>query len=205
VNQVAKTVEIVIHRDIIKRFNIMLQEGVYIDIERSMPLKEFLLDRCGITEVILSGKIKTIFLNSKPVDDVSTVHVGPGDHVSLSGAMPGLAGAVFRQKSLLSSFRETITHKSDTGGISNIDTPGMVLLKVFNTVMDAVAQPVFHSGVFVPVSTCTWIFEVAGDLLKAENVSLKFDGKKIKMKKFLNELMSLDNQLLYLVIYGNNG
>jgi len=204
VNQVIKTVEITAGRNIIKRFNIMLQEGVYIDIKRSMLLQEFLLERCDITEVVLSGKIKTIFLNSKPVDDISTVHVGAGDHVSLSGAMPGLAGAVFRQKSLLSSFRETITHKSGTGGISNIDSPGMVLLKVFNTVMDAVAQPVFHSGVFVPVSTCTWIFEIAGDLLKSENVSLKFDGKKIKMKNILNELMSLDNQLLYLVIYENN-
>ena len=204
-NTIAKTVEIVAGADIIKNFKILLQHGVFLDLDKSLPLKVFLLERCGISGPVLTDKIKTIFLNSRPVDDIEMADISSGDSLGLSGAMPGLVGAVFRQKSIFSSFRETITYSKDTGGKSNILEPGMVLLKVFNTAMDAVAQTLFARGVYVPAETFTGIFKTTVGFLQSGSVSMKLEGKKVKNRNILNELMSVDNELLYLVVHEDHG
>ncbi|ETR67301.1 MAG: hypothetical protein OMM_11748 [Candidatus Magnetoglobus multicellularis str. Araruama] len=88
---------IVIKTNDISPFSFILQEGFGITIQSGSTLKQLLCDQCNIPSDYIDRRIKTAFLNQKPVDNFDTVIVNDQDSLGLSGAMPGLVGATFRK------------------------------------------------------------------------------------------------------------
>ena len=90
-----------------------LQDGFLLEARVGCCIREFLRDRCQLAPQTIADLIRTVFLDGMPVDDLDRAFVKHNSTLALSGAMPGLVGAVMRSNSPLRSFRSSITHGGD--------------------------------------------------------------------------------------------
>lgn len=93
-------------------------------------------------------EVQTILLNNRVVDDPDTCRIVDGDVLVLSGAMPGLVGAMLRSDSPIKALRQTI---SDHGTRQNTgDGSGTVTVKFFNTILKKHVYAIRAYGFTVP-------------------------------------------------------
>jgi len=136
---------------ILPTFFSFLQAGFSLEARVGCCVREFLRDQCGLADQTIADRIRTVFLDGMPVDDLDRAKVEDNSTLALSGAMPGLVGAVMRSNSPLRSFRASITHGADTGSIqqSQQQQQGMVRVKLFNTVMSELGPNFLREGILL--------------------------------------------------------
>lgn len=122
----------------------LLQQGFMVKIRAGCSIRGMLCDQFRVTADYVAGRIKTIFLNGKPVDDMDAALVRDGDTLALSAAMPGLVGATFRCGGPLIAFRSGITHRED-GDRQSTET-GLVRLKLFNLLVSEMGPAFLRFG-----------------------------------------------------------
>jgi hypothetical protein len=81
------------------------------------------------------------------VDDIDTACISNGSVLSLSGAMPGLAGATLRRGGQLASFRGSISCRSDGKSVSS--QTGHVVVKLFNLLVKDLGPMFLKQGILV--------------------------------------------------------
>jgi len=89
---------------------------------------------CGhfkVEENYLEDRVKTIFLDGKPVDDVEKAMANNGSVLVFSAAMLGLVGATFRRGGALAAFRSGITYQQEDS-IPDSSEEALILIKLFN-------------------------------------------------------------------------
>jgi hypothetical protein len=106
-----------------------------------------LCDRLGIDSEYAVNRIKTIFLNGKPVDDMEKAYIRDGCSLALSAAMPGLVGAVMRRDGFFSPLREGITYREKAPG--NHVHRGLITVKLFNLLIQKLGPRFFTKGFLV--------------------------------------------------------
>ncbi len=125
-----------------------LQHGFFVKAIMEKSIKQILCDQLGLEPDYVVDRIKTIFYNGKPVDDMETAIVHDGGTLALSAAMPGLVGATFRSGGVLSPFRSTISYRPD-----DCKTPdsgeGAVYIKLFNLLVPEIGPVFLKRGMFV--------------------------------------------------------
>jgi hypothetical protein len=128
-------------------FRSLFQQGVGVTIQTGTSLEDLLCCQWQISRDYVMGRISTLFLDSKPVDDLPTAVVQDGATLALSGAMPGLIGATMRRGGVLASFRNGITYcetsEGDAGG------RGRITLKLFNLLIDELGPQFLARGIWV--------------------------------------------------------
>ncbi len=124
-----------------------LQDGFLLETQVGLSIREFLRDQCRIPPDTITDLISTVFLDGMPVDDLDRAFVENHSTLALSGAMPGLVGAVMRSNSPLRSFRSSITHTGENG--SRQHEPGLVRLKLFNKVMSELGPGFLREGILL--------------------------------------------------------
>lgn len=152
----------------------ILQSGFIIMGYTGYSIKEFLLKELGLSPEFISERIGTIFLDGQPVDDIDLTIIKKKSTVALSGAMPGLVGAMMRRNSPYASFRSSITHKK-----SKTDPPkteGIIRLKLFNVLLKEMGAGLLKKGVFINSS-------LIEDLLKAQGVDFRQGNTKILLNE----------------------
>ncbi len=122
-----------------------LQGGFYIETLSGTTIISFLTKSCDIPESYIIDKIKTIFHNGNPVDDIKTVKLYEDSVVAISGAMPGIVGAMMRIGSPYAPMRESITDKGATEGVIGEMIP--VKLKLFNVILSDHGKRFTENGV----------------------------------------------------------
>ena len=125
----------------------IVQYGFQMRVRVGRPVREVLRLWCGIGDEYITGSIRTVFLDGKPVDDIDSAVVREGACLALSGAMPGLVGAVMRRGSSLASFRGTITHGES--GDAPEEKDGMIRIKLFNVIMKDLGRMFLEHGIVV--------------------------------------------------------
>ncbi len=70
-----------------------LQRGVLVKARLGESIRSLLCKQFGLDPDYVKNRIQTAFLDGKPVDDFDSAIVREGSVLTLSGAMPGLAGA----------------------------------------------------------------------------------------------------------------
>lgn len=146
------------------------QAGVWVVARPGESLREFMAASLGFPAGYIEGSVSTVFLDASPVDDIDAARIKPGCLVALSGAMPGLVGAVMRRRSPYASFREAISHAGDAGGPQagaeaagggGIKAAGgqdgregaegscLVRLKLFNAVLRDMGRLVIERGAWI--------------------------------------------------------
>ncbi len=134
----------------------ILQAGFTIIAETGISIRLFLEKGCNIDPDYVRERISTIFLDGKPVDDISATNVEPGSIIALSGSMPGLMGAMMRSGSPYSSMRGTITHRK--GPTDRQKAMGPVQVKLFNRIMKDLGTAFLERGVLVNGNILEGIF-----------------------------------------------
>lgn len=133
--------------DMLPRLSSLFQKGVRVEIETGCTLESLLYDQWGLSPEYVMQKVSTLFLNGKPVDDLSTARVAERAVLALSSAMPGLVGAVMRRDGFFSTLREGITYReNETSDCSRI---GLITVKLFNLLIDEIGPLFFSRGFWV--------------------------------------------------------
>jgi hypothetical protein len=117
----------------IRWFFPLLQQGFTIRARVGFSIRELLCEQFGIRPEYLSGRITTIFLNSRAIDDPASSRIAAGATLALSAAMPGLVGATMRCGGYYSAMRSDITHHDLAG--DGAQGNGEIRVKLFNLLM----------------------------------------------------------------------
>jgi hypothetical protein len=134
-------------------FHPLLEKGVVVSANTGCTLRDFLCGQLGLSSAYLDQRVQTLFLDSRPVDNVDTAVVRDGSTLALSAAMPGLLGATMRKGGRYAAFRKDISQSGDECG--TCETAGRVTVKLFNMVAREIGERLLETGV-----------EVAGSDLK---------------------------------------
>ncbi len=125
----------------------VLREGVILKGNLGCSIEAFISEQLGLTADYIQNRIQTVFLNGKAVDDVSATLVPRGSTLTLSAAMPGLAGATLRRGSYYASMRQGIScgDLNENAGPSE----GEITLKLFNLITEDLGPKVLQKGFWI--------------------------------------------------------
>ena len=175
---------LIVSNDLIPLFLRLLSQGVIIFIQTGSSLKDLLCGQLSIQEEYLDERIKTIFLNSKAVDDVNSAIVESDSTLALSGPMPGLAGATFRRGGFFSGMRSQISY--DKSLSSAPKGTGKIRLKLFNLVVKELGPTFLERGVWIKQKQLQDFISENVDQLTRGCISAKIDGQDIESTEISN-------------------
>jgi hypothetical protein len=129
-----------------------LQKGFFVRVQTVKSIRHILCNQFDLEPGYVLNRIKTIFYNGKPVDDLENAIVEDSSTLALSAAMPGLVGATFRSGGVLSPFRASISYRPEE--CNNADSEeGIVQIKLFNLLIPELGPGFLKRGIFVK-KTC---------------------------------------------------
>ena len=143
----AAKLKIIVPSDRIHIFFTLLRNGFMIESQVGCSIKAMLCNALGVDDNYVEERIKTLFLDAKPVDDISTACINDGSVLALSGAMPGLAGATLRRGGQLASFRGAISCRSDAD--KSASQAGHVVVKLFNLLVNDLGAIFLNKGILI--------------------------------------------------------
>jgi hypothetical protein len=143
----ATSLSFVLKPDHLAVFFPLLQQGVRVEARVGCDIQSLLCDQFKLAPDYLADRITTIFLNGKPVDDVTSAVVTDGATLALSAAMPGLVGATLRKAGCLASFRNTISHRNEATPAAAFED-GFITLKLFNMLLPEMGPQYLAHGVW---------------------------------------------------------
>ncbi len=127
----------------------ILQEGFFIYGRCGITVRELLTEECRLDNQIINTKIMTVFLNSKPVDNIDKALIKKETVLALSGALPGLLGAIFRKDSIYSSFRGPISYKNEPENSIKEKSRCKIKIKLFNALIDELGTHFLQMGILI--------------------------------------------------------
>ena len=140
-------ISLTIKASLITVFSQLLQSGFWVKGIVECSVKSFLCEHIGLAPEYLEKRIQTIFLDGQPVDNVETATLRDGATLSLSAAMPGLAGAILRRGGYYAPMRDQISFKEKMMSASL--QPGKVFVKLFNLPLQEVGPLFLERGVWI--------------------------------------------------------
>ncbi len=176
-----------------------LQHGFFIRARTGKSIKQMLCDQFGLEPDYVVNRIKTIFYNGKPVDDVETAIVQDGSTLALSAAMPGLVGATFRSGGVLSPFRAAISYRPDECKSSDVGE-GTVHVKLFNLLVPEIGPGFLKRGIFVQKSFLDSFLKEQDSDFWYRCRSLLFDDIPIDVKDFRKTSIPGSREFIYLKV-----
>jgi hypothetical protein len=125
----------------------LLGQGFLVNVPANCSIRDLIVDCLGIPNDYLEERIQTLFLNGSVVDDLNSCNIKEGSTLALSGAMPGLAGAVLRRGGFYASFRRQISHNDSP---SRIDKDNhWIVLKLFNMIVKELGPGFLAKGIWM--------------------------------------------------------
>ena len=129
--------------------NMSLQQGVYVNFLPGETVSVFILRILSLRKDEMEREVQTLILNNGCVDEPETWKLVSGDTLVLSGAMPGLVGAMLRSNSPIKVLRGTL---SSSGSRRDSSIPkNMIRLKLFNTILTGHKDDLLNNGFYVKV------------------------------------------------------
>ena len=183
---------IVVKDEIAPIFFQLLGHGFNLPVQTGCSVKELLCGQFGIAEDYLNERIKTIFLNAKVVDDAGSATVNEGSTLALSGAMPGLVGAILRSGGFYAPMRSQISYDRSKS-LSQPGT-GKITLKLLNLVVKELGPAFLERGIWfngeklqefirghlAELTSGDATFELDGATVQANNIQeLAWDDKPV--------------------------
>ena len=169
-------------------FSSILQAGFRVNVHTGVSVRDLLCNQFDINPEYVEDRIRTAFLNGKPVDDFSTAIIESDATLALSAAMPGLVGATFRKGGYLAVFRGTITHRQ--GDTIALDRAGVVSIKLFNLLAKEIGLTFLKRGILVDLDTVRWFFSDPPDAFRMGCKDILVDGKDIQIDQLSQTITS---------------
>ena len=147
VDESANRLSLTVNARLVPLFFQLLGHGFYVTVQTGCSVKELLCNQLGIHEDYLVQRIQSVFLNGKVVDDVNTAIVLDDATLALSGAMPGLVGAILRSGGFYAPMRGQISHDKDNP--ASRFKKGEITLKLLNLVAKELGPTFLQQGVWI--------------------------------------------------------
>jgi hypothetical protein len=176
-------ISLTVEASLILAFSQLLQNGFWIKGNVGCSVKSFLCEQIGLSPEYLEKRIQTIFLDGDAVDDVERATVEDGATLSLSAAMPGLAGAVLRKGGYYAAMREQISCKGETTSASM--QSGKVLVKLFNMPLQELGPIFLRHGIWVEGDKFKDVLKARADDFQRGCGDVLADGRQFEFKQFL--------------------
>jgi hypothetical protein len=176
-------ISLTVEAGLIPAFSQLLQNGFWIKGYVGCSVKSFLCEQFGLAPEYLEKRIQTIFLDGDVVDDVEKATVEDGATLSLSAAMPGLAGAVLRKGGYYAAMRDQISFKGETTSASM--QAGKILVKLFNMPLQELGPVFLEHGIQVESNKFKDVLKIRADDFERGCREVITDGRKFEFKQFL--------------------
>ena len=180
--------------DKIHGFFPLLQRGFEVKVQVGCSIKTMLCEQFGLSPEYVENRLKTIFLDGKPVDDVDSAIIKEGSTLALSAAMPGLAGAILRSGGHLAPLRGEIAYREENQAISRRE--GMVIVKLFNLIMDELGPIFLKRGIFLRREHLESFLIGLGEDFWAGCKGAQVDGQEVGLNNLLRYLDKYDRVML---------
>nr|WP_321257466.1 hypothetical protein [uncultured Pseudodesulfovibrio sp.] len=131
-------------------WNFLLQKGFFLQGKSGMSVRNLLHDVLGYEDDFIEQKVRTIFRNNRPVDDIDNVFIKDRDRFALGGAMPGIVGIVMGRDNPYKSFRSEISAQKEVKAIRAV--PITVSMKIFSTLAVETGIDILGRGILVAPS-----------------------------------------------------
>ncbi len=122
----------------------LLQKGVVIHATSGMSIRDFMVETIGLDPDYAETRVRAIFVNGSPVDDIDGVKINDGDEVSLSGALPGISGIAMCRDTPIGAFRSDISAKASDATSTG---DAKIYLKLFNLIAQEAGKTLLRKGV----------------------------------------------------------
>jgi hypothetical protein len=175
----------------------LLGQGFRVNIQTGATVKDLLCKQLGIHEDYLAQRIQTIFLNAKVVDDIDSARVAEESTLALSGAMPGLVGAILRSGGYYAAMRNQLSHVQSES--SSQTQSAKITLKLMNIVAKELGPIFLQKGIRLKGQTLREFVARRMDDLKAGCRACELDGKPVEFTS-LPEIDWRDDVVLLQVI-----
>jgi hypothetical protein len=173
----------------------LLEKGVVLPAVTGCSLREFLCGQLGLSRAYLDDRVQTLFLDTRPVDDVDAAVVRDGCTIALSAAMPGLLGATMRKGGRYAAFRKDISQRADEKQAR--ETSGRVTVKMFNMVARELGGKILEKGVEIHGRDLQWVADRLQAVSPSAIVKACLDGRETAAdKNFFSSLASHRLRLL---------
>ena len=195
--ELSKT-ELCLHleKSLIPSFFQLLQKGFRVKTRAGCSVKSFLCEHLGLSPEYVEERIKTLFLDGKPVDDKDTAMIRDGSTLALSAAMPGLVGAVLRSGGFFASMRSTISHREEAEVACTQEA--LVSLKLFNILLREIGPAFLEKGIWVRGKDLQNLIEGKLDDFSTGFKKVILDGEKVDLKT-LPEIKWADREFFLLL------
>lgn len=110
----------------------IMQHGVTVEAPVGGTVRHVLEAGFGFAHDYVEDRIKTVFIDGMPVDDIDTAVVHDGARMGLAAALPGAAGIAMRRNSPYAALRGDITRGAEA---EEEIVPGRITLLLFNLIM----------------------------------------------------------------------
>ena len=164
-----------VSNDLLDSLCLLTGGGFEVHVRFGCSVTELLCGQLGIDADYLAGRIQTILLNGKAVDDPATAIVSPGSTLALSAAMPGIAGAMLRRGSHYAPMRSPISHDSGTAPPPSA-RQGHVAIKLFNMLQRELGPHFLRSGVRVAGHAVDTFLHRRPDAFRIGVIRAEIDG-----------------------------
>ncbi|MFO7765058.1 MAG: hypothetical protein R6V33_01350 [Pelovirga sp.] len=180
-----RQLQLTLDAELISAFYPLLQQGVRLPVATGCSVMELLHDQLGIAEVYVLDRITTLFLDGRPVDNLTSSVVDNGSVLALSAAMPGLVGTTMRRGGHLGAMREAISyHPPQTATTGS----GVVKIKLFNIPMKELGPLLLERGVVLTGSDLMTLLADGGAMFQNGCDSVTLNGRSCQCAEFTEQL-----------------
>lgn len=132
-----------------RAFMRFLLEGLQVKILNGWSIAEFLTKHYGLTLDYIEDRIRCIFLNFAPADDVNANFLQDGSILSLCDAVPGLAGSTMRRDTPHLREMRSISASDLESKPLEAGTPGFIHVKLFNLMVRELGPTLLDKGLWL--------------------------------------------------------
>jgi hypothetical protein len=174
--------------DLISTFYPLLQRGVWLPVTTGCSVMKLLNDQLGLAETYVQDRITTLFLDGKPLDDLTSSLVNNGSVLALSTAMPGLVGSTMRRGGHLAAMREAISYHPPPAVTTG---SGTVKIKLFNMLMKEVGPLLLERGVVLAGPELMTLLTDGAALFQEGCASVTVNGRSCCCAEFIERLPTI--------------
>ena len=168
-----------------------LQKGFYIHSYHGKSIYSVLTEECGISYDYISEKVKTVLVDGGPVDDIFNTTIKNNGVCAISGAMPGIVGAMMRIGSPYAAMRKSITVQPDKSVES--DKNIIFKLKFFNVILSDKGLEFLKRGILIERKRFVELLSKHGEEIYSNSIEILLNDSKIEKGKLILEL-SIDKK-----------
>lgn len=173
----------------------LAREGVEVLVPAGRSLRATMEDDLGLGRKCVDERVRAVFLDGSPVDDIDADCARTGCTLALAGALPGVAGICMQRESRIGVYREGITHAADTptNPATQDREPVRMTLKLFNTIAAECLAQVLERGVELRAARLAELLDERPWALIGAKLVL--DGAEVTREALANALRGQDATL----------